>query len=100
MSGKGERRGLVHWSITRPVGTSIIAIAICIVGVSMAGRLAVGVFQSAENARKHADMLAAKGVASKPVSSSNTRPYIQNTCLAQGSSTGSWIPATPARRVV
>jgi hypothetical protein len=31
----------------------------------LAGRLAVGVFQSAENARKHADMLAAKGVASE-----------------------------------
>lgn len=30
-----------------------------------AGRLAVGVFQSAENARKHADMLAAKGVAAE-----------------------------------
>lgn len=28
----------------------------------LAGRLAVGVFQSAENARKHADMLASKGV--------------------------------------
>ncbi len=36
-----DRRGLVHWSITRPVGTSIISIAICVVGVSMAGRLAV-----------------------------------------------------------
>ncbi len=41
MSGSGERRGLVHWSITRPVGTSIIALAICILGVSMTGRLAV-----------------------------------------------------------
>ncbi|HMM34646.1 MAG TPA: efflux RND transporter permease subunit, partial [Thermoanaerobaculia bacterium] len=41
MSGNGERRGLVHWSIVRPVGTSIIALAICIVGVSMMGRLAV-----------------------------------------------------------
>ena len=41
MTGNGERRGLVHWSITRPVGTSIIALAICIVGVSMTGRLAV-----------------------------------------------------------
>ena len=41
MSGNGERRGLVHWSITRPVGTTIIALAICIVGVSMVGRLAV-----------------------------------------------------------
>ena len=37
----GERRGLVHWSIVRPVGTSIISLAICIVGVSMLGRLAV-----------------------------------------------------------
>jgi hydrophobe/amphiphile efflux-1 (HAE1) family protein len=36
-----ERRGLVHWSIVRPVGTSIISLAICIVGVSMLGRLAV-----------------------------------------------------------
>ena len=41
MSGSPERRGLVHWSITRPVGTSIIALAICILGVSMMGRLAV-----------------------------------------------------------
>lgn len=40
-NGNGERRGLVHWSITRPVGTSIVALAICIVGVSMVGRLAV-----------------------------------------------------------
>lgn len=31
----------------------------------LAGRLAVGVFQLAENARKHADMLAAKGVAAE-----------------------------------
>jgi hydrophobe/amphiphile efflux-1 (HAE1) family protein len=35
------RRSVVDWSITRPVGTSIIAIAICIVGLSMIGRLAV-----------------------------------------------------------
>jgi Cation/multidrug efflux pump len=41
VSGNGERRGLVHWSIVRPVGTSIIALAICILGVSMMGRLAV-----------------------------------------------------------
>jgi len=37
----GERRGLVHWAIAHPVGTSIISIAICVVGVSMVGRLAV-----------------------------------------------------------
>ncbi len=41
MSDPKGRRGLVHWSIPRPVGTSIIAIAICIVGVSMAGDLPV-----------------------------------------------------------
>jgi len=38
---RGERRGLVHWAIQRPVGTTIIAVAICIVGVSMVGTLAV-----------------------------------------------------------
>ncbi|MEP0773827.1 MAG: efflux RND transporter permease subunit, partial [Acidobacteriota bacterium] len=38
---RGERRGLVHCAIRRPVGTTIIACAICIVGVSMVGRLAV-----------------------------------------------------------
>lgn len=37
----GDRRGLVHWAITRPVGTSIISVAICVVGISMIGRLAV-----------------------------------------------------------
>jgi len=37
----GERRGLVHWAITHPVGTSIISLAIVVVGGSMVGRLAV-----------------------------------------------------------
>ena len=36
-----DRRGLVHWAIARPVGTSIIAVAIVVVGGSMVGRLAV-----------------------------------------------------------
>lgn len=36
-----ERHGLVHWAIQRPVGTSIIAGSICILGVSMVGTLAV-----------------------------------------------------------
>jgi hydrophobe/amphiphile efflux-1 (HAE1) family protein len=36
-----ERRSIVDWSIVRPVGTTIISLAICIVGVSMLGRLAV-----------------------------------------------------------
>ncbi len=36
-----DRRGLVHWAIAHPVGTSIISVAICVVGVSMIGRLAV-----------------------------------------------------------
>ncbi len=35
------RSSIVDWSIGRPVGTSIISLAICIVGVSMVGRLAV-----------------------------------------------------------
>jgi len=39
--GSGERRSIVDWSITRPVGTTIISLAICIVGVAMLGRLAV-----------------------------------------------------------
>jgi len=37
----GDRRSIVDWAIGRPVGTSIISLAICIVGLSMAGRLAV-----------------------------------------------------------
>lgn len=37
----GSRRGIVHWAITRPVGTTIVSIAICVLGVSMIGRLAV-----------------------------------------------------------
>jgi len=32
---------IVDWSISRPIGTSIIALAICVVGVAMTGRLAV-----------------------------------------------------------
>jgi hypothetical protein len=40
----------------------------------LAGRLAVGVFQSAENARKHADMLASKGVASEVVAPKDLEP--------------------------
>jgi len=40
-SAERDRRSIVDWSIGRPVGTSIIALAICIVGLSMAGRLAV-----------------------------------------------------------
>ncbi|MGV8040791.1 MAG: efflux RND transporter permease subunit [Thermoanaerobaculaceae bacterium] len=41
MSTPDERRGLVHWAITHPVGASIIAVAIVIVGISMVNRLAV-----------------------------------------------------------
>lgn len=41
MSASDERRGLVHWAITHPVGSSIIAVAIVIVGISMINRLAV-----------------------------------------------------------
>jgi hydrophobe/amphiphile efflux-1 (HAE1) family protein len=37
----GGKGSVVDWSITRPVGTSILALGICIVGISMAGRLAV-----------------------------------------------------------
>jgi hypothetical protein len=40
----------------------------------LAGRLAVGVFQSAENARKHADMLASKGVAAEVVAPKDLEP--------------------------
>jgi hypothetical protein len=40
----------------------------------LAGRLAVGVFQSAVNARKHADMLAAKGVSSEVHAPTNLEP--------------------------
>jgi hypothetical protein len=40
----------------------------------IAGRLAVGVFQSAENARKHADMLAAKGVAAEVLAPKDLEP--------------------------
>ncbi len=36
-----ERRSIADWSITRPVGTTMISAAICIVGLSMLGRLAV-----------------------------------------------------------
>ncbi len=36
-----ERRGLVHWAILHPVGTLVISTAICVLGVSMFGRLAV-----------------------------------------------------------
>lgn len=36
-----ERRGLVHWAITHPVGTAMISVTICIVGLSMINRLAV-----------------------------------------------------------
>lgn len=36
-----ERRGLVHWAITHPVGTTMISVTICIVGLSMINRLAV-----------------------------------------------------------
>ncbi len=35
------RRGLVHWAILHPIGTLVISTAICVVGVSMFGRLAV-----------------------------------------------------------
>ena len=35
------RRGLVHWAITHPVGTTIISVAVCVLGLSMIGRLAV-----------------------------------------------------------
>jgi len=38
----------------------------------LAGRLSLGVFRSAENARKHADMLAAKGVATEIHSPTDT----------------------------
>lgn len=41
MSTPRERRGLVHWAIMHPVGSSIIAVAIVIVGLSMTSRLAV-----------------------------------------------------------
>lgn len=42
MKPRPEARGsVVDWSISRPVGTSIIALAICIVGIAMTGRLAV-----------------------------------------------------------
>ncbi len=41
MSAAENRRGLVHWAITHPVGSSIIAVAIVIVGISMINRLAV-----------------------------------------------------------
>ncbi|MBP7149213.1 MAG: efflux RND transporter permease subunit [Acidobacteria bacterium] len=37
----GERRSIVDWSIRRPIGTAIISVAICIVGLAMYGRLAV-----------------------------------------------------------
>jgi hypothetical protein len=40
----------------------------------LAGRLAVGVFQSAENARKHADMLASKGVVAEVVAPKDLEP--------------------------
>jgi hydrophobe/amphiphile efflux-1 (HAE1) family protein len=35
------RRGLVHWAITHPVGTTIISVSVCVLGLSMIGRLAV-----------------------------------------------------------
>jgi hydrophobe/amphiphile efflux-1 (HAE1) family protein len=35
------RRSVVDWSITRPVGTTIISLAVCVLGVSFLGRLAV-----------------------------------------------------------
>jgi len=41
VSAAENRRGLVHWAITHPVGSSIIAVAIVIVGISMINRLAV-----------------------------------------------------------
>ncbi len=42
MSAPGtERRGLVDWAITHPVGTVVISVAICVVGTAMIGRLAV-----------------------------------------------------------
>jgi CzcA family heavy metal efflux pump len=37
----GTRRGIVHWAITHPIGTTIVSVAICVLGASMIGRLAV-----------------------------------------------------------
>jgi multidrug efflux pump subunit AcrB len=39
--GEPGRGSVVDWSISRPVGTSIIALAICVVGLAMGGRLAL-----------------------------------------------------------
>jgi hydrophobe/amphiphile efflux-1 (HAE1) family protein len=39
--GAGPRGSIVDWSITRPVGTTIISLAVCVLGVSFLGRLAV-----------------------------------------------------------
>ena len=36
-----DRRGLVHWAITHPVGTVVVSTAICVIGASMVERLAV-----------------------------------------------------------
>lgn len=41
MSAPDSRRGIVHWAITHPVGSSIIAFAIVVLGVSMVNKLAV-----------------------------------------------------------
>jgi multidrug efflux pump subunit AcrB len=37
----GARRGVVHWAITHPIGTTIVSLAICVLGASMVSRLAV-----------------------------------------------------------
>jgi hydrophobe/amphiphile efflux-1 (HAE1) family protein len=37
----GPRHRLVDWSITHPVGTSVISVAICVLGLSFLGHLAV-----------------------------------------------------------
>lgn len=36
-----ERRGLVHWAITHPVGTITISLGICVVGLALGTNLAV-----------------------------------------------------------
>ncbi|MCS7183370.1 MAG: efflux RND transporter permease subunit [Thermoanaerobaculum sp.] len=36
-----ERRGLVHWAITHPVGTVTISLGICVVGIALGSNLAV-----------------------------------------------------------
>ncbi len=36
-----DRRSVVDWSITHPIGATIVSFAVCVVGVAMLGRLAV-----------------------------------------------------------